>query len=122
MRWGELEREACSVARTVSVIGDRWTLLILRESFYGSTRFEQFHSVLNCPRNLLSERLSKLGFENLKDDEEAIERLISAYEEQGKVTSQVQSAIEELRAQAQPDSALTWPMLSSNSSRPRVSR
>jgi len=55
----------CSIARTLQVLGEKWTLLILRESFYGSTRFEQFHSVLNCPRNLLSERLSKLVEEGI---------------------------------------------------------
>lgn len=55
----------CSIGRTLQVLGEKWTLLILRESFYGSTRFEQFHSVLNCPRNLLSERLNKLVDEGI---------------------------------------------------------
>jgi DNA-binding HxlR family transcriptional regulator len=50
----------CSIARTLQVLGEKWTLLIIRESFYGATRFEQFHRVLQCPRNLLSERLSGL--------------------------------------------------------------
>ena len=50
----------CSIARTLKVLGEKWTLLIIRESFYGATRFEQFHRVLNCPRNLLSERLTLL--------------------------------------------------------------
>ena len=49
----------CSIARTLQVVGEKWTLLILRESFYGATRFEQFHQVLQCPRNLLSERLTR---------------------------------------------------------------
>lgn len=50
----------CSIARTLGVVGDKWTLLIIRESLYGATRFEQFHSVLQCPRNLLSKRLARL--------------------------------------------------------------
>jgi DNA-binding HxlR family transcriptional regulator len=50
----------CSIARTLEVVGEKWTLLILRESFYGATRFEQFHTVLGCARNLLSERLARL--------------------------------------------------------------
>lgn len=54
------EASNCSIARTLQVVGEKWTLLILRESFYGATRFEQFHTVLQCPRNLLSERLTKL--------------------------------------------------------------
>ena len=68
----------CSIARTLQVIGEKWTLLILRESFYGATRFEQFHSVLQCPRNLLSERLKKLV------DEGILER--SEYREPGSRT------------------------------------
>lgn len=60
----------CTIARTLQVVGEKWTLLILRESFYGATRFEQFHSVLNCPRNLLSERLSKLVDEGILERSE----------------------------------------------------
>ena len=60
----------CSIARTLQVLGEKWTLLILRESFYGSTRFEQFHSVLQCPRNLLSERLTKLVDEGILERSE----------------------------------------------------
>ena len=66
----------CSIARTLQVLGEKWTLLIVRESFYGATRFEQFHSVLQCPRNLLSERLTLLV------EEEILER--SEYREPGK--------------------------------------
>ncbi len=60
----------CSIARTLQIVGEKWTLLILRESFYGATRFEQFHSVLNCPRNLLSERLTKLVDEGILERSE----------------------------------------------------
>src|SRR6476469_2909169 len=45
----------CSIARTLQVVGEKLTLLIIRESFYGATRFEQFYRVLQCARNLLSE-------------------------------------------------------------------
>lgn len=50
----------CTIERTLQILGEKWTLLIVRESFYGATRFEQFHRVLKCPRNLLSERLNRL--------------------------------------------------------------
>jgi len=60
----------CSIGRTLQVLGEKWTLLIIRESFYGSTRFEQFHSVLKCPRNLLSERLAKLVEEGILERSE----------------------------------------------------
>jgi hypothetical protein len=42
MKWKELEEEPCSMARTIGVIGDRWTLLILRECFLRTRRFEGF--------------------------------------------------------------------------------
>ncbi len=42
MKWETLDEEPCSLARTVAVIGDRWTLLILRECFLRVRRFEGF--------------------------------------------------------------------------------
>lgn len=60
MRWAELDREACSVARTVSVIGDRWTLLILRDCFFRVRRFEEFERRLGITRHVLADRLKKL--------------------------------------------------------------
>src|SRR5437763_15440107 len=59
-----------SIARTLEVVGEKWTLLIIRESFYGATRFEQFHRVLRCPRNLLSERLVLLVEEGILERSE----------------------------------------------------
>jgi DNA-binding HxlR family transcriptional regulator len=50
----------CSIARTLDLVGDKWTLLILREAQYGVTRFADFLKVLRCPRNLLAERLRML--------------------------------------------------------------
>ncbi len=60
MRWDALEEEPCSLARTVAVIGDRWTLLILRECFLRTRRFDAFQDALGITRHLLSERLKKL--------------------------------------------------------------
>lgn len=60
MRWEELDREACSVARTLSVIGDRWTLMVLRECFLGARRFEEFETRLGIARHVLADRLRKL--------------------------------------------------------------
>ena len=60
MRWNKLENEACSVARTVSVIGDRWTLLILRDCFLRVRRFEEFQVRLGITRPILASRLRKL--------------------------------------------------------------
>jgi DNA-binding HxlR family transcriptional regulator len=50
----------CSIARTLDVIGEKWTLLILREAFYGLRRFEDLQRATGCARNLLSDRLSTL--------------------------------------------------------------
>lgn len=50
----------CALARAVSVIGDAWILLILREAVYGVTRFEEMCADLVIPRTVLSDRLSKL--------------------------------------------------------------
>ena len=60
MKWKELEEEPCSMARTIGAIGDRWTLLILRECFLRTRRFEGFQSALGITRHLLAERLKKL--------------------------------------------------------------
>ena len=60
MKWDALEDEPCSVARTVAVIGDRWTLLILRECFLRIRRFDQFQASLGITRHLLADRLKKL--------------------------------------------------------------
>lgn len=60
MRWNELAREPCSIARTVSVIGDRWSLLILRDCFLRIRRFEDFQARLGITRPILADRLKKL--------------------------------------------------------------
>jgi DNA-binding HxlR family transcriptional regulator len=57
-RW--LSNEVCSVAQTLEIIGERWTMLVLRESFLGTRRFEDFTNNIGCARNILSDRLQKL--------------------------------------------------------------
>jgi DNA-binding HxlR family transcriptional regulator len=60
MKWDALEEEPCSLARTVAVIGDRWSLLILRECFLRIRRFDEFQASLGVTRHLLADRLKKL--------------------------------------------------------------
>lgn len=60
MRWDDIDRQVCSVARALSVVGERWTLLILRDAFLGTRRFDQFQARLGITRHRLSERLGKL--------------------------------------------------------------
>lgn len=52
--------EPCPVARSVDVIGDRWSLLIVRNVFDGMRRFGDFQRSLGVARNILSDRLKKL--------------------------------------------------------------
>jgi DNA-binding HxlR family transcriptional regulator len=60
MRWEELDQQPCSLARTLSVVGDRWTLLVLRESFLGIRRFDDFQARLGVTRHVLADRLKTL--------------------------------------------------------------
>ena len=50
----------CSIAATLEVIGDRWSILILRDAFRGVRRFEEIQHDLGIARNVLTERLTKL--------------------------------------------------------------
>lgn len=60
MQWSELQDQTCSIARTLSVIGDRWTLMILRECFLKVRRFEDFQTRLGIGRPILADRLQIL--------------------------------------------------------------
>jgi len=50
----------CSVARSLELVGDAWSALILRDAFHGLRRFDDFHNSLGLARNTLSDRLNKL--------------------------------------------------------------
>src|SRR3954464_8320597 len=67
--------ENCSIARTLAVLGDRWTLLVLREAFNGVRRFEDLQRALGVARDVLTVRLKRLV------DEGVLERV--AYREPG---------------------------------------
>jgi DNA-binding HxlR family transcriptional regulator len=53
-------RPTCSIARTLDVIGDRWSVLILREAHRGNTRFAEFKQILGIAPNILTDRLHTL--------------------------------------------------------------
>ena len=71
--WCVLQRDypdqVCSIARSLEVIGERWTLLILRDALVGLTRFEEFQAKLGIASNVLTNRLKRLC------DEELFERV-----------------------------------------------
>jgi DNA-binding HxlR family transcriptional regulator len=56
----DYEGQNCSVARTLEIVGERWTLLIIRDAFLGLSRFEQFQEKLGIARNVLADRLNRL--------------------------------------------------------------
>lgn len=53
------------MARALEVVGDRWTLLIVRDAFMGSKRFQEFETGLGLPKKVLSERLQRLVDEGI---------------------------------------------------------
>ncbi|MQA61984.1 MAG: transcriptional regulator [Actinophytocola sp.] len=55
----------CSIARTVDLLGDWWTPLVLREAFYGIRRFDEFQQELGIARNTLTDRLRRLAEDGL---------------------------------------------------------
>ncbi len=67
VRRTRFHRWPCSVARTVDLLGDWWTPLVLREAFYGVRRFDDFVGSLGIGRNVLAERLRRLVKEGLLD-------------------------------------------------------
>lgn len=59
------EGQDCSIARTLEVVGERWTLLVLRECFMGTARFDDFQRRLGIARNVLQSRLERLVEEDV---------------------------------------------------------
>jgi DNA-binding HxlR family transcriptional regulator len=57
---GNVPEVSCSIERSLGVLGERWTFLILREALLGATRFSDFQSKLGVARDVLSERLATL--------------------------------------------------------------
>src|SRR5215472_9207463 len=60
----------CNLAKSFELIGDRWTLLILRSALYGVRRFDDFQADLDIPRSVLSSRLAGLAATGIMDRRE----------------------------------------------------
>src|SRR5215475_11617268 len=56
----DYEGQICSIARTLEVVGDRWTLLVIRDLVLGNHRFDQLLTSLGVASNVLTDRLSRL--------------------------------------------------------------
>ena len=66
----DYEGQNCSIARALEVVGERWTLLIIRDVLLGLHRFDQFQESLGIARNVLTDRLNRLV------DEGVLERVL----------------------------------------------
>ncbi len=60
MKLQSFDQFNCPLAQSLSVIGEHWTLLIIRDAFFGLRRFDEFQKDLGIARNVLSDRLKKL--------------------------------------------------------------
>ena len=65
MRWDEIHETPCSIARALSVVGDRWTGLIVRDAFLGIRRFDELQRSLGMSRHHLADRLERLVAEGV---------------------------------------------------------
>jgi DNA-binding HxlR family transcriptional regulator len=65
----DYEGQVCSIARSLELVGDRWTLLIVRDLIFGLSRFDQLLASLGIASNVLADRLNRLV------DEEVVERV-----------------------------------------------
>jgi DNA-binding HxlR family transcriptional regulator len=60
MRWSEIDTIPCPVAQAMSVIGDAWTILIIRDAMRGAVKFDEFQRGTGASRAVVADRLSRL--------------------------------------------------------------
>src|SRR6476469_8242470 len=63
----DYDGQVCSIARSLELVGDRWTLLIVRDLVLGLSRFDEFLESLGVASNVLADRLSRLVDEGLAE-------------------------------------------------------
>lgn len=78
MQWLDYETDNCSISRTLEVIGEKWSLLVLREAFNGVRRFAEIRAHLGASEAIISARLSTLTDKGLL--------IASSYKEPGQRT------------------------------------
>ena len=104
-----LQESSCSIARSLGVLGERWTILVLREALAGTTRFAEFRDALGVAADVLSDRLSTLvdfGVMNREPNQEPGSRTRFAYHltEAGRELHIVLAALQQWG-----DKHLPWP-------------
>ena len=65
MKADDIGQQPCSIARTLAIIGDRWTAMIIRNAFLGIRRFDDFQRNLGVTRHVLADRLKFLVEHNI---------------------------------------------------------
>jgi DNA-binding HxlR family transcriptional regulator len=88
----------CSIARSLEVLGEKWTILIVREAFWGRTRFSEFREALGVSSDILSDRLTTLVDGGVLErvayrDDGARERFSYHLTESGRELKQVLAAL-----------------------------
>ncbi len=73
MKYKTFDHMNCSLAQTLNIVGERWTLLILRDAFFGAKRFSQFERSLGIAKNILTARLNMLVEEGIMERRESAE-------------------------------------------------
>ena len=68
------DNQNCSIARALEIVGERWTLLIVRDAFLGRSRFDEFQESLGIARNVLTDRLNRLVEEGILERRRYSER------------------------------------------------
>ena len=61
----DYEGQICSIARSLELVGERWTLLLIRDAFLGRRRFDEFRDSLGIASNVLTDRLNRLVDEGI---------------------------------------------------------
>src|SRR5262249_31468304 len=92
----DLSQEACAASRALEVVGDWWSLLIVRDALVGVERFSEFQKSIGLARNILSSRLKKLvddGVLQLVPDEASLTRHKYLLTDKGKGLAVVIAAI-----------------------------
>ncbi|UPG92715.1 winged helix-turn-helix transcriptional regulator [Luteibacter aegosomatissinici] len=74
MNWEEISGSVCPIARTLAVVGDRWTLLILRELAMGNSRFDEIQAQTGMSSFLLSTRLKRLEHDGVVERRQYTDR------------------------------------------------
>lgn len=67
MKWSEIADQECSIARALSVVGDTWTMLVIRELFNGNRRFNGLQHETRAPTAILAQRLDNLERDGVVD-------------------------------------------------------